>query len=114
MDITDITEPSSTANLPDGGEVRSLKDLLGMREGARREPEIWLEQTFDMGPAAIVLKSIVESTESGGVVQFCRIEAAVKGDAEDRAVREKAFRKMAWWLEESRVGGSVSPLAQLK
>lgn len=64
----------------------------------------------------MVLRAVVEAERNGngkggggGVVQFCRVEAGVKGEVAERGVRELAFRKMAWWLEESCEGGSVSP-----
>ena len=111
VDLTDLTEPANVV-LPDGEDALSLKDLLGEREGGRVEPEIWLEQTFTCWQAAVVLRSVVER-EGGGVVQFCRVEAAVKGEVDDRSEREMKFRKMAWWLEEGHVGGSVSRSAGL-
>lgn len=108
VDLTDITEPSSSVLFPDGDGPLTLKAILGERDGTGKEPEVFLEQTFNVWQAATVLSSIAPSEGSGGIVQFCRVESSVRADADSKIGRERAFKQMASWLEESCVGGSVS------
>ncbi|KAL7412226.1 hypothetical protein BDY24DRAFT_393685 [Mrakia frigida] len=64
--------------------------------------DVVLEQTFTVYRAAVVF------TARPRVIQWCRVVAGGEGSFEEKGRREESFKKMAWWLEDSSDGGSIS------
>lgn len=94
------TSPLSQILVLPSRSADPFPSLEGRRVDARRRRS---RADFHRLPAAVIFAAAPR------VVQWCRVVAGGEGSVEEKARREESFRKIAWWLEDSNDGGSVSP-----